>query len=159
MDNQRIVDDINVAERAGAYMSAMALALTIPDICMGNKSTREDYIDWVQTYYVEPDDSFGITGEELYALRCSFLHQHNANINIQPVLKGAKPKKFLLRFPQKPHAVSMSVFLRDPQESKDTININATLVVHKMLIAYGLFLRNNPKFRLSYDGISFEGDI
>ena len=50
MEMDDIIIDINKAKDAGAILSAMALALTIPDMCAGDKSNRNDYIAWYNKY-------------------------------------------------------------------------------------------------------------
>lgn len=46
MDNKEIIYDIKQAWEGGATLSALALALTIPDICNPGKQKRE-YIKWM----------------------------------------------------------------------------------------------------------------
>ena len=87
--------DIKIALKNGAYQSALALSLTLPDICsqvwkQKNKTDNKDYIDWCNTYlnYNEINVGFGtenatIHGEETYALRCAFLHNGNEDIKSQ----------------------------------------------------------------------------
>ena len=89
------IDHITIALNAGAYQAALALALTLPDICakVDNKlSTTKSvhYIAWVD-YYVDfnPLSPCGDTkkaemnGTLIYSLRCSFLHCGNDEIKNQ----------------------------------------------------------------------------
>lgn len=90
------LDDIKKAKENKAYLSAFALALTIPDICgkeefykTGNMSSRDKYIawfdEWVLKYLAIPkgdnkqfneyDDMVTFDGDACYALRCAFLHE------------------------------------------------------------------------------------
>lgn len=98
------IKDINLALTNKSYLSALALSLTLPDICgkieyphfkdkRGNRRVGKQYTawfdDWVNQYYA---DNTGwtndytkaknpyFTGEMCYSLRCSFLHDGNSNI-------------------------------------------------------------------------------
>ncbi len=92
---ERIINDINKALGAEAYMAALSLALTLPDICakaeygdtLGNKVR---YIKWYNEYigqYEKASTSSNLevlpylSGEVLYQLRCSVLHQGTPNID------------------------------------------------------------------------------
>ena len=87
----KIVDDINIALQNGAYLSALSLALTLPDVCgkaeyPTERSTKRRYIDWYNTHIgqYETDgqtDCPYLSGEVVYSLRNSFLHQATPNIN------------------------------------------------------------------------------
>lgn len=92
----RLIVDINRALDNEAYFSALALALTLPDICgkakySTEKSTKKRYIDWYDEYVGQyeqcPCDVCKATkmpylsGEVVYSLRNSFLHQGTPNIN------------------------------------------------------------------------------
>ena len=85
---EKQIKDINLAIKSGAYLSALALALTIPDICGKNMlvskgekkpTNKERYIQWCEKYLPELW-KFGVTGEHIYRLRCSFLHENTASI-------------------------------------------------------------------------------
>lgn len=91
----RIINDINKALDAEAYMAALALVLTLPDIC-GKVAygetlrNKERYIKWYEDnigkYEKNPNDNSKLkdtylSGEVIYQLRCSVLHQGNPNID------------------------------------------------------------------------------
>lgn len=97
------IKDINLALNNKSYLSALALSLTLPDICgkiayphfkyKGKRNVGKQYAawfdDWVSQYYA---DNTGwthdfakaknpyFTGEMCYSLRCSFLHDGNSDI-------------------------------------------------------------------------------
>lgn len=91
----RIIDDVYKALDSKAYMAALALALTIPDICgkveYGNGNVGNRYKKWFDEYigkYEIPNwgdrnvrDMPHLTGEVIYSLRNAVLHQGNPNIN------------------------------------------------------------------------------
>lgn len=95
---RNFVDDIKRAKDNKAYLSALALALTIPDICgkieyykTSNMNNRDKYIAWFDKWiykYVEIpkskfenfhdyDEMVKFDGEVCYALRNELLHQGN----------------------------------------------------------------------------------
>lgn len=87
------LDDIERAFDADAYLSAISLALTIPDICGDRlypeckKATRRRYVDWFNQYVAPnyPEEPTGedegtarkyyFDGDDCYQLRCVYLHQ------------------------------------------------------------------------------------
>lgn len=98
------INDIHLALANKSYLSALALALTLPDICgeieypdltnkNGYREVRKQYAawfdDWVNQYFADDTgwtDGYNkaknpyFTGEMCYSLRCSFLHSGNARI-------------------------------------------------------------------------------
>ncbi len=88
----RLIDDMNKALDNDCFLSALSLALTLPDICgrakyPDEKSTKKRYIGWYDEYVGAYEQCPGeegkmpyLSGEVLYSLRCSFLHQGNPNI-------------------------------------------------------------------------------
>lgn len=91
----KIIDDINKALDNNAYFAALALALTIPDICgkaeYPDASTGKRYKDWYNEYIgqyekcpceeCQKNKQPYLSGEIVYSLRNSFLHQGTPNIN------------------------------------------------------------------------------
>lgn len=89
----RIIDEINISLENGCYMAALSLALILPDICakaeypdLGNKRR---YIAWydeyIGQYEIAPDQDEEnqmpyLSGEVVYSLRNSVLHQGTPNI-------------------------------------------------------------------------------
>jgi hypothetical protein len=106
------IKDIERALEAKAYLSALALSLTLPDICgkvenpsHSNRTTKRDYIAWfdryVSGYYTAQEDKFKSSrissesenmgsctphfdGRACYSLRCSFLHSGNDGVETEP---------------------------------------------------------------------------
>ena len=92
---ERIINDINKALDAEAYMAALSLVLTLPDICAkaeyGDKIGKKNrYIKWYDEYIgqymkapTEPGETIMpyLSGEVVYQLRCSVLHQGAPNID------------------------------------------------------------------------------
>ncbi|WP_417142351.1 hypothetical protein [Raoultibacter massiliensis] len=105
------VEDIKRAIESGAYLSALALALTLPDICSKiayGKSEKQGYSKWFNEYVAPnyfPDFNaiekiWGNTeeappgrsdwpvfdGAACYKLRCSVLHSGNVDIGSQKAI-------------------------------------------------------------------------
>ncbi|MGP1505538.1 MAG: hypothetical protein ACTTIR_07960 [Eggerthia catenaformis] len=112
----RIIDDINKALDAEAYMAALALVLTLPDICgraefPDEKSVGKRYIKWYDEYVgkyekapvIEGEDPMPyLSGEVVYQLRCAFLHQGNPNIDSGKIKDDqCKIDKFTLVYEKK----------------------------------------------------------
>jgi hypothetical protein len=79
------------------YHVALTIGLTLPDICTklenpGEKSTCKRYVQWFDKYMAKKyHANIGpkrilhvfLSGNDFYALRCSFLHQGETNIEEQ----------------------------------------------------------------------------
>ena len=80
--------DVKRSIEAKAYLAALSLALTFPDICgklayPNVQKVRERYIKWFDDYvsqFYSPNEKEypQFTGEMCYKLRCAFLHAGNA---------------------------------------------------------------------------------
>ena len=89
----KLIEDMNKALDHDCYFSALSLALTLPDICgrakyPAEQSTKKRYIDWYDEYIgqyerwpEEAGETPYLSGEVVYQLRCSFLHQGTPNID------------------------------------------------------------------------------
>lgn len=93
-----IIKDIETSLKNQAYLAALALSLTLPDICgkaeFPNEGNGSRYIKWFDKYigqYEKPpqknnvqhtlfDDMPYMSGEIVYQLRNSFLHQGTPSI-------------------------------------------------------------------------------
>ena len=74
----RYLADIHHAMNAGAFYSALALSIAIPDVCGSieypdEKGVGKRYRDWfdLSCYMLQ---SY-LSAEDCYAIRCSYLHQ------------------------------------------------------------------------------------
>ena len=91
----KIIDEINAALSHNLYFAALSLVLTLPDICgraeYPSYSVTARYISWYNRYIGQydccPCDACKdaqmphLSGEVVYNLRNSFLHQGTPNIN------------------------------------------------------------------------------
>lgn len=92
------INDVHIALQAGAHLSALALALTLPDICgkveYPELNGKLAYIGWFDRYALELfessaeshpnnkpiDERLQFDGKACYSLRCAFLHAGEAQI-------------------------------------------------------------------------------
>lgn len=89
----QLVQDIRKALESNLYFVALSSALTLPDICgkaayPEESSSRRRYISWyneeIGKYEKNPEDKENmpyLSGEVIYSLRCSLLHEGNPNMN------------------------------------------------------------------------------
>ena len=110
---KRKIKDIRDALKNGTYYCALALALTLPDICCqvenglaeGDNSDRAMYVKWVNKHMKSDDFNFPVQGfetqtfrgEMCYSLRCKILH--NGNTKVNNVQRGVNVCEFQLTFP------------------------------------------------------------
>ena len=88
----RLVQDIKKALENELYFVALSSALTLPDVCgkaaqPTEQSSRKRYISWydeeIGEYEKDPedkDDKPYLSGEVIYSLRCSLLHEGNPSM-------------------------------------------------------------------------------
>lgn len=95
----RLIDDVNKALDAECYFSALALALTFPDICgkaeYPEKSTTKRYKDWYDEFigryeqcpfeHCRNTPMPYLSGEVANSLRNSLLHQGTPNIDVDNI--------------------------------------------------------------------------
>lgn len=99
----QLINDVNKALDAECYYSALTLALTFPDICgkaeyPQEKSTAKRYKDWydnqIGRYEQSPSEQCRdnpmpyLSGEVVYSLRNSLLHQGTPNIDVNGIKDG-----------------------------------------------------------------------
>ena len=95
---RKIIDEIEKSIKNECFLAALALALTLPDICgkaeyPTEKCDTKRYISWYNAYvgkFEKPSDPYGTdmpysSGEIVYNLRCTFLHQGTPNIDVSKV--------------------------------------------------------------------------
>lgn len=99
----RLIEDVNKALDAEAYMAALSLVLALPDICAkaeygDSLKNKERYIKWFDEHIgqyerspVKPGEVEMpyLSGEVVYQLRCSVLHQGNPDIDSNKIRNEA----------------------------------------------------------------------
>lgn len=88
----KIIADIDTSLKHGAFLAAITLALTLPDICgkakHPSKGSKYRYISWYNEYVEgakKPNDPYAkdlpyLSGELVYNFRCKVLHQGTLNV-------------------------------------------------------------------------------
>ena len=76
---EQIIKELRQLIYTPLHLTALNIALTIPDICASlesedGKTSGEKYRQWVDKYF-SPKYIGWIVGEDIYKLRCSCLHQ------------------------------------------------------------------------------------
>ena len=99
---QQYLDSIKLSLETNNYFSAIAIALTLPDICASieaedNKTSRDKYCRWFNKYLVDKYTIFStdrnivvFSAKECYATRCSFLHQGTHITEHQDIISKEK---------------------------------------------------------------------
>ena len=93
---EKLLDDVNKALDADCYFAALALALTLPDICgkaeYPQKGTSRRYKDWYDEYIGKYEQSPlqeykmpYLSGEVVHSLRNSLLHQGTPSISTDDI--------------------------------------------------------------------------
>ena len=99
-------DGLEQAVREQNWHAALAMSLTLPDVCVAaaatnGKTTGKRYVQWFDqhlrpTYTYSGDPVRGplvfLTGDDCYALRCALLHEGSTDIT------GQSARKVLDRF-------------------------------------------------------------
>lgn len=87
-----LIENINKSLDAEAYLSALSLALVLPDLCGTVEYNHESkvgkrYVNWYNNYIgkyeIQKNDDSNprLSGEIIYQLRCSMLHEGKPNID------------------------------------------------------------------------------
>lgn len=83
---QNFFDSVTDAISKGNWYAALYIAITLPDICSAieyGQTTGPRYCAWFEKYL--PQYQGFLSGEDCYALRCSLLHEGQANITSQRI--------------------------------------------------------------------------
>lgn len=104
------IQEIRQAVKNGTYIAALALALTLPDICSqvenhASAGTGSMYVSWVNKHMDYNSFQFPLGGfenqefggEMCYSLRCRVLH--NGDLDIKNPPKGVSIDSFVLTKP------------------------------------------------------------
>lgn len=105
-----IINEVRDCLHNGTYVGALALGLTLPDICSQVESGKKDgdrnlYITWVNKHFDDEDFTFTLSGFEdqtftgnmCYSLRCKILH--NGNTDVTNTKLNVTVDKFVLTKP------------------------------------------------------------
>jgi hypothetical protein len=84
------------------WYAALALALTLPDICADLENptgiSKKPYIRWWNTYR-QPRYTDYLSGDDCYLFRCAFLHRGRSDITVQEARRVISGFRFVYRDP------------------------------------------------------------
>lgn len=141
----KIIEDIRNSIKANCLRSALALTLTIPDICgkikYPEKKVGQRYTLWfneyVYPYYCSHeghfvDDGTEFNGTVCYALRCAYLHSGNADVKEQGKEKVATTKFELCISSSEENGVYVDMHGKSTYSYKDHVELKIRLDVRKL---------------------------
>lgn len=156
----KILSDIEKALENECWLSALALTLTIPDICGKAEYPCDKVTDRYKKWCAEYFSKYETDGEEptmpymneelLYSLRNSFLHQGTPNVDIAKVkAECCKVDKFVLSIDDSPFIGGSSLIDYDKNNniSYREIEVNVIMLCKKLVaVAKGYYRDNAEKF-------------
>ncbi len=111
MSIQRFTDALRNSIATKNYYAALALAITLPDVCgriTAGRASKAQYVAWIKSYLPadywrlgEGASLFGrpwprTTPEDFYALRCAYLHEGTDDITDQRVRQALDQFRFVV---------------------------------------------------------------
>ncbi len=170
------VNDIKYSLQNKCYFSALALSLALPDICgmaeFPNKSVVERYTEWYNkylgAYMAQGKDDLGgnnpwLSGEVVYNLRNTYLHQGNPGILSDKVKEEVNQlDKFILMLGDGTvlHSITLNIEAGTQKTGRityRTILVDITYLCTSICDAALWYYENNQdKFRFNYNVITLE---
>lgn len=105
---KRFTDAINSAVKSENWLSSLSLSLTMPDICgrLENPAMKSGarYVSWFEKYLQHKYSALVgasrrhhvfLSGEDCFALRCSYLHEGADDISTQKIRKALDSFHFI----------------------------------------------------------------
>ena len=169
------VKDIKQALQNNCYFTALSLALALPDICgcveSPNKSVSERYITWYDRYIgqslsednkVDDDQNPWLSGELVYNLRNTFLHQGMPTVNSSKVKEEAnKIDHFILMLGDGSvfNTLAINTELHDKTFSHKMIVVDVSFLCNAICDCAQWYYENN-KTGFSFDfGMISQNDL
>ncbi len=168
------IGEIEICLENECYIAALALALTLPDICgkaeyPDEKSVGRRYKQWFDQYvssYHKSQSPYSadmpyLSGEVVYSLRNGFLHAGNPNIEKEDIKdEMCKIDQFCLEVGKSLIGDTSYVSYGKELEIKErgyTVNVRL-LCMRLCQTAKGYYLENEDKFNfLNYDMVKMDG--
>lgn len=170
------VNDITSSLENKCYFAALSLALTLPDICgvaeFPNKLVAERYIQWydkyIGVYMAQDKDALGgnnpwLSGELIYNLRNTYLHQGNPGIMSGKVKEEVnRLDRFLLLLGDGTalQTATINIEAGTPETGKITyrmITVDVTYLCKSICdCALWYYENNQEKFKFNFDVITQE---
>lgn len=164
-----MVSDINKALECGAYLSALSLTLTLPDVCgkaeypnLGNgeryKRWYDENIGKYETY--DGNTNPYLSGEVVYSLRNAYLHQATPNVDKSKIKDSQNQiDQFILQIQPKNqfdiYADTSSIMNFGGAEKKIYyVNVRRLCLIISQT-ALGYYIENTEKFNFTKYKIEF----
>ena len=169
---QNLINDINRAKSNEAYISALALALTLPDICgkieYQNSKVGFRYVkwydNWVYKYFEqkESENEFIARAENVvafdgvfcYQLRCAILHSGNTEIIVNGVKWDTLELSVCKSGKQKGYALVCDVSNSDVKNIN--VNLNVVHLIDAIILGVKGYLTDKGDIFDVYGNISIE---
>ena len=158
---KKIIEETKKCIDKECFIAALTLALTIPDICgkaeYPDAGNTERYIKWFNTYigeYEKPPETFDsdspyTSGELVYNLRNSMLHQGTPNIDATRIKEErCQVNEFHLIIADVCNGGSSSVsYINDNEIVERVLEVNLVNLCQKIcLVASSYYEDNKEKF-------------
>ena len=168
----RLVQDIRKALENELYFVALSSALTLPDICGKaaypiERSSRSRYILWydeeIGKYEKNSDDKDDmpyLSGEVIYSLRCSLLHEGNTNMRNDSLRTNQPIDHFSLVIEKaKPFDSYLDASIINKTEKGQTreyrMNVRRICLI-LCNVAESYYKENKDKFHFNYEIIDWD---
>lgn len=168
----RLIHDIRNALKNDLYFVALSSALTLPDICgkaayPDERSSRKRYILWydeeIGKYEKNPADKSNmpyLSGEVVYSLRCSLLHEGNPNMSNESLRKNLPIDHFSLVVekakPFAPYIDSSSIIeWGNKHIRRYRMNVRRICMI-LCNVAEAYYRENKDKFHFNYEIIDWD---
>lgn len=168
----RLIHDIRNALKNDLYFVALSSALTLPDICgkaayPDERSSRKRYILWydeeIGKYEKNPADKSNmpyLSGEVVYSLRCSLLHEGNPNMSNESLRKNLPIDHFSLVVekakPFTPYIDSSSIIeWGNKHIRRYRMNVRRICMI-LCNVAEAYYRENKDKFHFNYEIIDWD---
>lgn len=166
---QQYLDSIRLSLTTSNYFGAIAMALTLPDICASieaedNETNRNRYCAWFDkylgsTYTIErplkedgEKDIILFSAKECYAARCSFLHQGTNITSHQKILKGIEKAALSVSF-------MANTMIRKASRNDHEVKLDVNSFCQNMINAVEKWIEDNKSNEIIYDKIMKLPDV
>lgn len=171
------VTKMNAAFEAKLYISALSLALTLPDVCstasnQDSRTSGEKYKTWINKYFIpviQADTHLSIQASDIYQVRNAVLHNGSLATDAGKPTRYHNIRFFIYSAADQLIASESSIGIGENPKTEDMehqLTLNLANYVASMTTAVNDFLNIHPecdkeisKGRLAYSGIVdfFEG--
>lgn len=153
----RIIQEVNTCLKNECYLSALGMALTLPDICGKAKyptaRTSDRYRKWYSDYIQEREIPKGpysekmpyLSSEVVYSLRNSLLHQGTPEISCGSIReKRCKVDKFILVIGEGVTSAGISLNA-DNSVASSELEVDVCSLCGKLTRAAGKYYNDHPE--------------